>query len=118
MQPERVVEIRQGGQSVGSGYLIAPRYVLTAKHVVQPAIKGTACQVWPLGSVGDEMLPLSKRKRPAKRKARLDWLSATRDLAILVVEGDGISGIPPRIVPFGQVRDDGLSYRYVSSGLP
>jgi hypothetical protein len=118
MQPERVVEIRRDGASVGTGYLIASRHVLTARHVVTPNVRGAPYQIWPLSGVGDEALPLAKRKRPPKRKAWLDWWSSTHDFAILALEADGVAGIPSGTVAFGRVRDDGLSFRFVSSGLP
>jgi hypothetical protein len=118
MQPERVVEIRQGRSSLGTGYIIAPRHVLTARHVFEPKSKGSRCQIWPLGAVGDDARPLSERLRPAKRKARLDWSSSTKDFAVLAIEGEGFTGIPNSTVPFGCADDDGKPYLYLSAGLP
>jgi len=118
MQPERVVEIRQGRSSLGTGYIIAPRHVLTARHVVELGSNRGRFQVWPLGAVGDDARPLTERLRPARRTARVAWRSCKRDFAVLVIEGDGFTGISNSTVAFGCVPDDGLSYPCLSAGLP
>jgi HEAT repeat protein len=119
MQPERVVEIRQDGQSAGSGYLISARHVLTARHVLAPAVRGALCEVWPLGSVGDEALSLKQRKRPLPQPARVAWISTSSDVAVLkLTAASGVAGIQPELVAFGIVPDDGYSYRFIGSGLP
>ena len=45
MEPSRIVEILQDGKSRGTGYLLTPNHVLTARHVVNPEVVGTACTV-------------------------------------------------------------------------
>lgn len=52
MDERRVAEIyasHDAHSSYGSGYLIAPGLVLTARHVVAPALDGGACEVRQLG---------------------------------------------------------------------
>ena len=119
MQPERVVEILQGGQSAGSGYLISARRVLTARHVLNSAAPGALCEVWPLGRAGYDALPLKQRKRPSVKLARVVWTSTSLDVAVLeLTAARGIAGIQPQLAAFGLVPDDGHSYRFIGSGLP
>jgi len=119
MKPENVVEILQDGESAGSGYLISPSHVLTARHVLRPAALGTVCAVWPLGAADDAALPLSQRKRPPPRPARVAWISASLDVAVVELKTTGrLVGIRPELVAFGIVADDGHSYRFIGSGLP
>ena len=119
MQPERVVEILQNGESAGSGYLISPRHVITARHVLSPAALDTVCEVWPLGAAGDNARPLKQRKRPPVRPARVAWISASLDVAVVELKAaKGLAGIQPGLVAFGTVADDGHSYRFIGSGLP
>jgi len=105
MKPENVVEILQDGESAGSGYLISPSHVLTARHVLRPAALGTVCAVWPLGAADDAALPLSQRKRPPPRPARVAWISASLDVAVVELKTTGrLVGIRPELVAFGIVR--------------
>lgn len=55
MQAERVVELVFGTESAGSGYLITPRHVLTARHVLAPLELEAACTVTPLVNAPSEI---------------------------------------------------------------
>src|SRR3954470_5118574 len=83
MQAQRVVELTFGTLSAGSGYLITPRHVLTARHIVKPLAVGSACTVRPLIAI-DSALP-----RPAPMQARAAWYlapGAKRDLDLAIIE--------------------------------
>jgi len=99
MQYPRVVEVLADGDSVGSGYLISPRHVLTARHVA-PGNTAHACSVRPLMRAGAEP---GASKRPAARTARLAWRSDRQDLAILRVTGRPVAGIEPGPIRFACV---------------
>ena len=67
-----------GAEGSGSGYRLADRLVLTARHVLAPALAGTGGQVLirPLGMTG--WLP-----------ARVEWQDADADVALAVIEAEG-----------------------------
>src|SRR6266851_3311191 len=119
MRPERVVEILKDSQSAGSGYLIAPRHVLTARHVLKPLTKGTLCKIRPLSRADDEALPLGPRRRPQALNAHVDWSSKNRDLAVVEIDRpEGVRGIASGTIEFGVLHDDGIAYPFLGSGFP
>lgn len=78
MDPLRVAEVyaRSGAQQrYGSGYLVAPDLVLTARHVVAHALDGARCEV---RLHGDFM-----QGRRAWGDYEVHWSDATLDLALL-----------------------------------
>ena len=66
------------GKGSGSGYRLGDRLVLTARHVIAPAVAGPGgrLRVRPVG--GAEWLP-----------ARVEWDNAVADAALIVVEDEG-----------------------------
>ena len=78
MDPKRVAEIyasHGAERSYGSGYLIAPELVLTARHVVAPALAGGDCELRLIGDV----IP----GRTDWRAYDIVWHEAALDLALL-----------------------------------
>src|SRR5512142_1113663 len=67
-----------GAEGSGSGYRLGDRLVLTARHVIAPALAGPGGQVLvrPLGAPG--WLP-----------ARVEWADADADAALIVIEDEG-----------------------------
>jgi tetratricopeptide (TPR) repeat protein len=75
----RVTEVYAAGPHVegsGSGYRLGDRLVLTARHVIAPALSGGKVQVRPVGVT--EWLP-----------ARVDWQDADADAALIMIEDQG-----------------------------
>src|SRR5262245_1729358 len=75
MEFRRVVEVFSKNVTVsfrGSGYLIAPGLVITAGHVVSPALAGS-CEVRPLDG-----------ESPAWQPGRIVWHEPRIDVALLV----------------------------------
>jgi hypothetical protein len=80
VDPHRVCELYAAGPDVegsGSGYRICDRLVLTARHVIAPALAGAGGRVLvrPVGVT--EWLP-----------ARVEWQDADADAALIVVEDE------------------------------
>ncbi|WAX79822.1 hypothetical protein [Streptomyces sp. KMM 9044] len=76
MDPLALVDVRAGTESVqqsfGSGYLLGPRLVSTARHVVFREDRVLPCvSVW-IGSPGAD-------EKPPRRRARLCWPTADAD---------------------------------------
>ena len=69
------------GEGSGSGYRLGDRLVLTARHVIAPALAGAGGRVLvrPVGVTG--WLP-----------ARVEWQDADADAALIVVGGRGLAG--------------------------
>ena len=85
LQISRVIEIWAPGPSggtVGTGYRVTGRLVLTARHVVEGVVGGV-CDVRPLGT---------EEWRDAGAKVR--WTGRHSDAAVLELQGDG-SSVPP-----------------------
>jgi hypothetical protein len=119
MEGPRVVELIFGQESMGSGYLITPRHVLTARHVVKPAARGTACTVQPLMAPGQEHLPLDQRKRPEPLPGAAAWLSERHDLAIVELTEQPVAGLLQEPIRFGRVPTSDLEPRdFRGSGFP
>ena len=75
MEPSRIVEILQDGKSRGTGYLLTPNHVLTARHVVNPEVVGTACTVRPLCAGVQWVAPPAQDQRPDPVAAEVGWTS-------------------------------------------
>jgi hypothetical protein len=119
MQPARVVEILQDGASVGTGYLIGPRHVLTARHVITPERKDVACEVHPLEAAGSAATPLGRLRRPQAMDARVGWMSRKHDLAVIeIAGGKSIRGIPAGTVTLGCVPRDADPLPCIGRGFP
>jgi hypothetical protein len=116
MRSAQVVELSFGARS-GSGYLLTPKHVLTAKHVIDPAKEGAIGTVQALAPPGVDSLKLSRSKRPRPWPAHAAWISTTHDLAIVKLDTD-----PPTQIerlPFGRVpRDELMSYPCFGTGFP
>jgi len=110
METARVAELTFGKESMGSGYLITARHVLTARHVVKPAREGTPCTVQPLMTVGQEDLPLNAQVRPRPMPGAASWLSKTHDLAIVELT-EPIPALPAKPVSLGRIRGNDLGLR-------
>ena len=109
MDPKRVVEVF-GSRMRGSGYLIAPRLVLTAHHVVEPATIGAACAILPL-------LPIDPNSTtaPVQLPAKLVWFSERHDVALVELR----EPIPfARPIPFADVPKDGVARDIIAAGFP
>jgi tetratricopeptide (TPR) repeat protein len=77
----RVCELYAAGPDVegsGSGYRLGDRLVLTARHVIAPALAGAGGQVLVRPVGGEKWLP-----------AQVEWHDAGTDAALLVIEDDG-----------------------------
>src|SRR5215472_6571725 len=75
----RVCELYAAGpeaEGSGSGYRVGDGLVLTARHVIAPALSGGEVLVRPVGVT--EWLP-----------ARVDWQDADADAALIVIEDEG-----------------------------
>ena len=92
MEPSRIVEILQDGKSRGTGYLLTPNHVLTARHVVNPEVVGTACTVRPLCAGVQWVAPPAQDQRPDPVAAEVGWTSRTMILPS--------SGSRARLQPF------------------
>lgn len=107
MDPLRLVDVRagdaQGTEGYGSGYLIAPRLVLTARHVTRQRSSGLP---WPRIVV---YVGLPSAGTPVRRSAEVRWTHPEgRDVALLELDADvdvpgkvlwgRVGGTPP--VPF------------------
>ena len=116
MEPRCVVEILQNGKSRGSGYIITPRHVLTARHVAKPSDVGTKCMVHPLrGIVGQPTVPADEQ-RPQAISAKVGWVSDLHDLALIEIIGEPFA--LSRTVAFGSIPHDGHHRQIVGSGFP
>jgi hypothetical protein len=118
MELSRVVEILQDGKSRGSGYLIAPRHVLTAKHVPTPPVVGTVCTIHPLRRASDWAAPSARDLRPQPFLAKVGWVSDEHDLALIEVSGGALRPSNEAPVPLGEVLADGHARQVVGSGFP
>jgi hypothetical protein len=74
----RVCELYAAGpesEGSGSGYRVGDRLVLTARHMIAPALSGGKVLVRPVGVT--EWLP-----------ARVDWQDADADAALIVIQDE------------------------------
>jgi hypothetical protein len=124
MQPDRVVEVVFGTLSAGSGYLMSPLHVLTARHVCVPQVLGSPCTVRRL-TRPEDAANLVAAQRPAPVDATLGWMSDSQDIAVLdlkvpmeasLVPGQAADGP----IPFGAApgQDDVLSRHCIGIGFP
>jgi len=118
VEPNRVVEILQDGKSRGSGYLITPRHVLTARHVPKPSVVGTDCVVHPLHGAGEQSIPTAQEPRPQPVPAKVGWVSAEHDFALIEIAGDPLGSPNAGPIPFGKVPVDGVVRQIIGSGFP
>jgi Trypsin-like peptidase domain len=118
MEAARIAEIFQGRRSRGSGYLISPRLVLTARHVTLPARVGTKCQVQlltpPDSAPGTEV----GQRRPPRLHAKVAWVSQRDDLAVVALTDGPIPHIEPRLLPLGRIPPDLIPRDFRASGFP
>jgi hypothetical protein len=117
MEPSRVVEILQDGKSRGSGYLFTPRHVLTARHVPNPAEVGTVCDLHPV-RCGDQAIPSAQEPRPQPVPAKVGWVSAEHDFALIEITGEPLCAPDTRPIPLGEVPADGIARQIIGSGFP
>jgi tetratricopeptide (TPR) repeat protein len=118
VEPTRVIEILQDGKSRGSGYLIAPRQVLTARHVPKPPVVGTDCLVHLLRGTDELAIPSAQEPRPPPVPAKVGWVSAEHDFALIEITGDPLCSPKTGLLPFGEVPADGIARQIVGSGFP
>lgn len=119
MEPSRIVEILQDGKSRGTGYLLTPNHVLTARHVVNPEVVGTACTVRPLCAGVQWVAPPAQDQRPDPVAAEVGWTSAYHDLALIRVTGEAPTLYGTATLPFGQIpADDGAQHKVQGAGFP
>jgi hypothetical protein len=121
MQPDRVVEVNFG-TSAGSGYLISPRHVLTARHVCEPAEPGAPCTIRRLCMPEDVLTPLLA-SRTAEETASVGWVSLTQDIAVLDLDRPvPVSAVPGQSpeqpIPLGVVPGDPPFHDCVGTGFP
>ncbi len=116
MEPSRVIEVLQNGKSRGSGYIVTPRHVLTARHVPKPGNIGTECMVHALRVPGERATLCAQESRPAPLPAKVGWVSSEHDLALIEITEDPLS--LPGPIFFGDVPDDGRPRQIVGSGFP
>jgi len=118
VEPSRVVEILQNGKSRGSGYLITPRDVLTARHVAKPPVVGTVCMVHPLCGTGGQATPTAREPRPQPVPAKVGWVSVKSDLALIEITGDPLGPLDAPTAPVGEVPKNGVARQVLASGFP
>jgi hypothetical protein len=116
VEPSRVVEILQDGKSRGSGYLITPRHVLTARHVPKPPVRGTECIVHPLRSASEHTIPPSQEPRPQPMPAKVGWVSTEHDFALIEITGAPLRPPNRQPLPLGEVPVDGVARQIIGSG--
>ena len=118
MEPGRVVEILQDGKNRGSGYLITPRHVLTARHVAKSPVVGADCIIHPLCGAREETMPTAQEPRPQPVSAKVGWVSAEHDFALIEIAGDPLGSPNAGPIPFGEVPVDGVVRQIIGSGFP
>lgn len=108
MERQRVVSLRFGQQSAGTGYLITTRHVLTARHLVEPEGVGTECAVRPLVGARTSPMALGQQRQPAVLRGEVVWLPRRRnvDLAVVRLKDGPVMKLAVAPVAFGLVPDD------------
>jgi hypothetical protein len=117
---DRVVRVRFPGRSVGSGYVITSRHVLTARHLAgKPPVKGTRSELYPLVGTGDLS---SSRITAGPLSGTLEWFSnhPDRDLAIIEINAADEPLHDPQfpIVEFGRVPFAPTAWNCSATGFP
>jgi hypothetical protein len=116
LRASQIVELSFGARS-GSGYLLTPRHVLTARHVIDPAQLQAVGTVRALAPADVDSLELSRTERPAPWPAHAAWISDTHDLAIVQLDAD--PGLQIERLRFGLVpRDELKPYLCFGIGFP
>jgi len=118
MDSDRLAEIYANdavGDSYGTGYLIAPRLVLTARHVIAPALAvGGKCEVRFLGDV-------ERGQKDWKKKFSPCWNDEALDIALLRQSEDepGYAAGPAAPERVGKLeRSAGPSVDCLAVGFP
>ena len=112
MDIARVVEIASEG-SYGTGYLIGPGVVLTARHILMSARRhspklGDRCSVRAVG--------VDRSNRPAWQSAKLVWMGeGEKDLAVLDMDARDLAHKTP---PFGELPSAAVEITCRTVGFP
>jgi hypothetical protein len=118
MTPGRVVEILQNGNGCGSGYLITPQHVLTARHVAEPPRCGTDCEIRPLYQSDRQEASLGLEARSGALPSKVAWTSQDQDFAVIEIDGDPIRWVESGLTTFGKVPKDGQPRDCAGTGFP
>ena len=118
MEISRVVEILNDGKSCGSGYLLTPHIVLTARHVIKPECVGTLCMIHPLCADDHWARLQTHGSRTTAVPAKLGWISTRHDLALIEITSNALPLSNAATIPFGEIPTDGVVRQVLGSGFP
>jgi hypothetical protein len=92
--------------------------VLTARHVPKPPVVGTDCVVHPLYGTADQAMSSGRKARPQPVAAKVGWVSAEQDFALIELTGAPLRPMNTGLLPFGEVPVYGRALQIIGSGFP